>query len=361
MVQRLYKTASITTAGGSVATNSFFFEPVPMGSVWTGTVEVISAPAGAFHTATISGIIWAQWGGFGPSPVLQAIAGEIIEVDSVGLLSNTVYQASIIGRWDDEINYEPVYPVNTGVLLSGPATIQPQTTSATAAGGSLTFGPFNVSAFVGMRFSLLVETGFSNALVDIRWYDTQALAQNPGPFDTNGIFDFTVLTNKSANFLIPHMADWLVIKVQSADAGVCRFHWAMANRQTGFDINDEGVATGNNDISTGAGPNSTIFVTPPVNGPWYRLRRISARANGTPAAGVLCFFFLADDALPTVKAWVSLARTVGAASEVTIDVPVDIKISNPTRLCFFNGTAIDYRLGATWEVVAPMFNFPRDT
>lgn len=361
MTQRLYKTSAITS-GATLAVNQFFFEPVPMGSVWTGTIEVITAPAGAFHTVTISGIIWAQWAGFGPSPVVQAIAGEIIEVDSIGLLANTVYQCSIIGRWDDDNNYEPVWPLNTGILLTGPATIQPQTITTSPAGGGNTFGPFNVAGFVGMRFSIVVEPLFSNAVVDIRWYDTLALAQNPGSFDTNGIFDFTVLSGRSANFLIPHQADWLVITISSADAGQTKYHWASANRQVGFDIHDEGVATGNANVDVPTNTTGTIAL-PPVNGPWYRIKAITARANGTPVAGGLVVFGLSDDGV-TIKSWVGIQRTTATLNEVYFgDMVCDILISNPTRLVFNNPAAatVDIRVGATWEVVAPMFNFPRDS
>lgn len=367
MTQRLYKTASITTAGGSVTTNMFFFEPVPMGSVWTGTVEVITAPPGAFHTAMISGIVWAQWSGFGPSPVLQAIAGEVIEIDSIGLLSNTVYQASIIGRWDDDSSYEPVWPLNTGILLTGPATIQPQTVTTIGTGGT-TFGPFNVGSFIGMRFSAAVENGLSDALFDLRWYDTQALAvanaTNPNTYDAAGIFDFHVMAppdnvNRPKSFIIPHQADWLVVTVSAAVAGNTTVHWSMANRQEGFDIFGEGYATGAQNFDVAIGAFGTIC-TPPANGPWYRIKSITARCNGTPAAGTLSTFALSDDGIAS-KSWLGIGQPPATANPIIIDKAVDVTIQNPTRLCFQNGTGVDVRVGATWEVVPPMFNFPRDT
>lgn len=111
MPERLYKTATLTTPPFPPANPpNFQFNPVPQGSAYTGTVQILNAPAYAFHQAFIAGILWAEWFGFQPSPVLQAIGGEVLQIQSALLNTSTQYQAVWIGTVDDENSYIPVWP-----------------------------------------------------------------------------------------------------------------------------------------------------------------------------------------------------------------------------------------------------------
>jgi hypothetical protein len=125
---RLYKTVSATTPIINPAPPiSFTYQPIPMGSVWTGTIQVLQAPAWAFHQCTIGGVIWAEWLGFQPSPVVQAMTGEVITVTSTGLSPNTLYQATLIGRSDTQDTYIPVWPEASQNTNLGSSAIAEQT------------------------------------------------------------------------------------------------------------------------------------------------------------------------------------------------------------------------------------------
>lgn len=347
----------VTAKSATDGSCTFTFPDSPQGQWQVGAVTVAGAPVGAQLAAVVGLQPWGVWNGPAPSPVIQVDPRTHLVVTAQFLAPNTNYTAWFVG-WSDDID-ALVFPFSASSSLPAfsSTTLQPQTTTNTI--GAATFGPFSVGAMAGMRFSLIAEPLFSNCLVDLRWYDSEALANNPGLFDAAGIFDFEVESGQRASFVIPHMADWLVVTLSSADAGQTQPHWSMANRQAGFDIFGQGIATGSQNVDIPAG-GVTMFAPPPVNGPWYRIKAISARCNGTPTASTLVSVGVADDAV-SPKSWIIIARCAGVASEVPISTPCDVTIANPTRLFVSNGSGVDMRAGATWEVVAPMFAFPRDS
>lgn len=121
---RLYKTAALAKATG--IGDVFTFPNTPQGSAWTGSVQILNAPNNALHQATISGVTWAEWIGYQPSPVIQAIGGEVIEITSTGLDVNIAYEATLLGREEDQNIYIPIWP------LSSSFQVDPVTLLATA-------------------------------------------------------------------------------------------------------------------------------------------------------------------------------------------------------------------------------------
>jgi hypothetical protein len=151
---RLYKTVSVTTPIVSpVPPASFTFQPIPMGSVWTGTIQVLQAPSWAFNQCTIGGVIWAEWTGYQPSPVLQAMAGEVIVVTSTGLSPNTLYQATLIGTVDQETDYVPVWPEASPTTLLGSSGV----------------AEINVPANSGPGFTTTIQTGLPGQVLAIQF------------------------------------------------------------------------------------------------------------------------------------------------------------------------------------------------
>lgn len=349
------------TATSDIAGNAkFIFPDVPQGQWVVGACTVAQAPAQAALAALVGIQPWGVWNGAAPSPVIQIDGRTHVEVDAQFLEPLTAYTAWVIG-WSDEID-SLTFPAAAGSTLPpfATATLQAQTTSFTT--GSVVLGPYAVAAAPGMRFSMVCEPLFSDCLVDLRWYDSQGIALAPGLYDFAGIFDFRVRSGDSCSFIIPHQADWLVVTLSSADGGQTRPHWSMANREQGFDLFGQGLGTGNANVDVPINTTAAV-VTPPTNGPWYRIKALTARANGTPTAGGLAIFGLSDDGV-TVKSWVAIAKTTATLNEVYFgDFVCDILIANPTRIVFSNPAVanIDMRVGATWEVVPPMFHFPRDT
>lgn len=349
----------VTARSSTDGTATFTFPDSPQGQWQVGACTIAGAPIGAQAAALVGIQPWGVWNGPAPSPVIQVDPRTHLSVTVQFLAPNTTYTAWFIG-WSDEIDALVFpYAASSSLPAFSSTSLQPQTTTNTIA--AQVFGPFSVGAMAGMRFSAIAENLFSNALVDLRWYDSEAIANAPGLFDAAGVFDFEVQAGAGspAAFVIPHLADWLVVTITSADAGHTQLHWSMAARQAGFDLFGQGNATGAQNVDSGIGGFTTVAI-PPVNGPWYRLRNVTARANGTPTAGSLPNFCLSDDGVSS-KAWVAMSRAAGVASEVVIDKAVDVLIANPTRLCFVNNTGVDMRVGATWEVVPPMFQFPRDS
>lgn len=176
MGTRLYKTAEVTAGSHAITvSDAFLFQPVPQGSVWTGTIQILNAPASSFHSCQIGGVVWAEWNGYQPSPVIQAILGETIEVDSFGLNAGVAYQAALIGTAEDENGYVPVWPLASPTPVKAPgSSIIVATTPFTT---TQNLGPFDVSQFQAIQVSFLDGSGGGNGWnVELLW-STPAGAQ----------------------------------------------------------------------------------------------------------------------------------------------------------------------------------------
>lgn len=117
--ERLYKTAAANTGLTVPPSAVFTFQNVPQGLVYTGTIQILEATPWSFHQATVGGILWAEWNGFQPSPVIQAIGGEVVEITSTALINLTPYQAVYIGRIDPEDNYVAAWPESSNTAING--------------------------------------------------------------------------------------------------------------------------------------------------------------------------------------------------------------------------------------------------
>ena len=113
MANRLYKTTTIIpnqVVPPGILYDTCLFQGVPQGKVWTGTVQVLQSPSNAFHQFFVGGILWAEWTGYQPSPAIQALHGESLELRSYGFPTGFICQATLIGREDDDNSYEPIWP-----------------------------------------------------------------------------------------------------------------------------------------------------------------------------------------------------------------------------------------------------------
>lgn len=117
---RLYKTATLSKATG--VNDIFIFPNVPQGSAWTGSIQVLNAPNNALHQAAVSGVIWAEWIGYQPSPVIQAIGGEVITITSTGLEVGIVYESTLLGKEEDQNIFIPVWPLSSSFQVD-PVTL----------------------------------------------------------------------------------------------------------------------------------------------------------------------------------------------------------------------------------------------
>lgn len=127
--------ATTSSAGGAAA---FTFQSPSIGEVWTGSVFVSMAPAGATSNVTIGstsgGLPWGSMVG-GQALLVQAVAGEVIQITSTGLAAATSYTAVLAGSVDNEQDASytgpfPAAPVSAGsVLAKGTPIVLPSLAS----------------------------------------------------------------------------------------------------------------------------------------------------------------------------------------------------------------------------------------
>lgn len=143
--------------------------------------------------------------------------------------------------------------------------VQPETVTNVV--GPIDFGPFDCSQFQGARFKFINEGLFSAMSVTITWYDDLTLAQAPTAFNNAGFRQVVINSADSAVFTLPHLADWMVISLDSLDAGTFQCHWAVAHRQNGIEQWAPGSPILFGEANTGAiGNGVTSTLTTPQAG-----------------------------------------------------------------------------------------------
>jgi hypothetical protein len=291
---RLYKTVSGTTPIASPTLPfSFTYQPIPMGSVWTGTIQVLQAPAWAFHQCTIGGVLWAEWLGFQPSPVIQAMTGEVITVTSTGLSPNTLYQATLIGRSDTQDTYDPVWPEASQNTNLGSSAINEQTVSLT-----------------GATLTSVVQSGLPGQVLAIQFASSGGTCLGLRISCTNGTGNrITTLYPQNNALLQP----WWFVPIQDASttitidpinaakavggtfAGVLRTcvipgPLSLPVLQSGWDLGITGPSSIGEQLqqNVASGGAVTLLAEPPT-GSMYRIKRVSVSPINVPAANAFCF------------------------------------------------------------------------
>lgn len=99
--------------------------------------------------------------------------------------------------------------------------------SQAAAGAILTFGPLDCSQFQGARFSFAVNAGGGVTLLNLQYFDDQALDVLVG----DRWFIASAGAGSFLNVTLPHLADNLVVRMFTADANPLDVTWSIAQRQ----------------------------------------------------------------------------------------------------------------------------------
>lgn len=293
MSDRLYKTAAATTPPVIVAPpNAIFdFQPVPQGIVYTGTIQIQNAPSYAFHSATVGGILWAEWIGYQPSPVIQAIGGEVVEVTSTLLNSGVTYQASWIGTVDSENNYIPVWPE---------ASINPNLQQA------INIQTFNLGTLVTGTKTASVNTGVPGQVLAIQYVQTGGTANGfflqVGFGGTNGsswtLYPANVGNTSNSWWYVPIVDTTTQISVTPLLNGVASGAATMSGTlriailpgplfspvlNSGLDASTPSLGLQSFVSAPAAGVTTALLPTNPT-GTIYLIRGISMSAGGAPAA-----------------------------------------------------------------------------
>lgn len=290
---RLYKTASANTGATVPPSATFDFQPVPQGLVYTGTIQILGATAWSFHQATIGGILWAEWFGYQPGPVLQAIGGEVIEVTSINLLDFTPYQAVLIGRVDPENNYQGIWPEASNNVIN--PTQPDQTFPANPNGPGLSTFTATIAVGVPGQVLAIQFNGIGGTATGLR----MTASAFPGTsFKTLYPYPPNVANLISPWWLVPVNDPVVSIFIESILNNVLGGNF-FGNLniavlpgplytpvlQNPWDVGSGGSAVGRTTNEIAVGPSTTSTILPePATGTMYRIRGISLRYIAAPAS-----------------------------------------------------------------------------
>lgn len=228
--QRLEQQQEATAAADGTAT--FTFPPVPEGMIWTGTLQVPTAPIVANFSATVATTPWGAWSGglpFGPVQIDGRLA---LIVRASGLNAGVKYRCALIGV--SEFGY-PTGLLSPAALATPPQASRILQANTTTTAVSFTSSPLDVSNFPGASFAFINDAFSSAVAIYLQYYATlaEALATTlPGA----GYRLVVVDTGDSATFQIRHLADWLIVRFQSLDAGTFGLTWEATQRPDAVDM-----------------------------------------------------------------------------------------------------------------------------
>lgn len=356
---RLYKTASLTTPridpnALTFLPNTFIFQPVPAGSVWTGTIQILNSPTTAFHQASISGILWAEWYGFQPSPVLQALNSETIQVVSSGLESSTPYQATLIGRADPANAYDAVWPIGNESLIGvTPIADTSFPPNQSAPNGIVTIIPSIAASTLIIR--VLAISGVSNGLLLTITDPTVA------PFRTD-YFCVAVPFQYEQFVYVPVNGRPTQVQIQAMVNGspvntAQVFYVEIFGTSQIYDEVTLGDAAtnvafpGNSLDANVAGGGNLQLITPPVTGFSIFVRNIGFSFIGTPAAAN----FVLVRGTVSIRAYCRWGVPTGAGQTFTWPNPFIVGASGTDDpgegLTFFNSLSIQVTVIANWDII----------